>query len=199
MSQTSKKSAPSAKLASESKAKAASISAIETTRSSAENVVKMGGKAVKDFVSSSAYDAQKAQEQMFAFTRDSSEQLVKSADAMTKAMYEMIGMSRDNIETLIECSNLTAALLKDMSAEVFEANNQAFSDSLELSKDFFSCRTYSDMFDLQNRLVKYAMDTFFNQSLKLSNMVFEYTNEALEPINERVVTTSEKMSKVLAA
>lgn len=194
MSQTSKKSGqPTAKLATKN------VSSMDTTRASAENVVKMGGKAVKDFMSSSAYDAQKAQEKMFAFTREGSEQLVKQADAVTKVLYETIAMARDNVETLIECSNLTAALVKDMSGELFETGNEAFSENLELSKEFFSCRTFSDMLELQNRAVKHSMDTFFSQSMRLSTMLFEYTNEALEPINERVSQASEQISKVLAA
>ncbi|NBO18003.1 MAG: phasin family protein [Proteobacteria bacterium] len=195
MSQPSKKgSQPAAKLAAKS-----TVSAVESTRNSAENVVKMGGKAVKDFVSSSAYDAQKAQEKVFALTREGSEQLVKSADAVTKVLYETISMARDNVETLIECGNLTAALVKDVSAELVEAGNETFSENLELSKEFFSCRTFSDMMELQNRAMRQSLDTFFNQSMKLSSMLFEYTNEALEPINERVSQASGQISKVLAA
>jgi len=203
MTQPSKKTSsaqPSAKLASTvaNKASKSTLTAVESTRHSAENVVKIGGKAVKDFMATSADEAQKAQEKAFALGREGAEHIAKSADAVTKVMYETIAISRDNIETCIECGNMTAALAKDVSSEVFEAANKAFSDNIEVSKEFFACRTINDMFELQNRIVKNTIDNFFNESVKISGMVFEYTTEALEPINERVAEATEKFSKALS-
>lgn len=203
MSQPSKKTSaaqPSAKLATSVANKAAknTFTAVESTRNSAENVVKIGGKAVKDFMASSADEAQKAQEKVFAIGREGAEQIAKSADAVTKVLYETISIGRDNIETCIECGNLGASLAKDVSSEVFEAANRSFSDTIETSKEFFACRTINDMVELQNKIVKSTIDNFFNESVKLSGMIFEYTTEALEPINERVAQTTEQLSKVLA-
>jgi phasin family protein len=203
MTQTSKKPVgqPSAKLASNAANKAAksNFTAVETTRSSAENVVKIGGKAVKDFMSSSADEAQKAQEKVFAMSREGAEQLAKGADVVTKALYETISLSRDNFETAIECGNMTASLAKDVSGELFEAANKSFSDNVELSKEFFSCRTLNDLFDLQNRIVRSSIDNYFNETVKLSGMMFEYTQEALEPINERVAQASDQITKIMSA
>lgn len=204
MAQATKKAStahPSAKLASNVASKAAknTYAAVEHTRSSAENVVKIGSKAVQDFMSTSAGEAQKAQEKAFAMSREGAEQLAKSADAVTKALYETIALSRDNVETAIECGNMTAALAKDMSTEIFEYANKSFSDGVELSKEAFAVRTINDMFELQNRIVKNSIDSFFNESVKLSGMLFEYTQEALEPINERVAQASSQFSKALSS
>lgn len=201
MSAQAKKAAPSARLASNVASKAAqgTYAAVETTRSSAENVVKIGGNAVKEFLASGAGEAQKAQEKAFAMGREGAEQLAKSADAVTKLMYEAIGASRDNLETCMECGNMTAALAKDISAEVVESANKVFSESLELSKEFFACRTLNDMVELQNRALRSSVDNFFNQSVKLSGLFFEFSTEALEPINERVAQATEQFSKTLSA
>ncbi|MDE3016444.1 MAG: phasin family protein [Pseudomonadota bacterium] len=192
---------PAAKMASAVANKAArqTYAAVESTRSSAENVVKIGGKAVKEFISTSAGEAQKAQEKAFAMGREGAETFAKSADAVTKALYETIGLSRDGIETCIECGNMTAELAKDLSSEALDYANRTFSEQLELSKGFFSCRTLGDMFELQNRVVKNNIDSFFSQSTKLSERLFDYTTEALEPINERVAQATEQFSKALAA
>ena len=203
MAQANKKAAPAhtaAKMASAATSKVAkgTFAAVESTRNSAENVVKIGGKAVKDFMSTSAGEAQKAQEKVFAIGREGAEHLSKSADAVTKALYEAVAMSRDGVETCVECSNIAASLAKDVSTELFESTNQAFSDNIELSKEALNCRTFNDVFELQNRLVRSTIDNFFNQSVKLSGMVFEYTTEALEPINERVAEATDKLSRVLA-
>jgi phasin family protein len=203
MTSTNKKTSgqPSAKLATNVANKAAknTFAAVETTRHSAENVVKIGGKAVQEFIASSAGEAQKAQEKAFAMGREGAEQIAKSADVVTKAMYEAVAISRDNLETCLECGNTTAALAKDLSSEMFEFANKAMTEQMEMSKEFFACRTINDMFELQNRLFKHAVDNYFNESVKLSGMVFEATSEALEPLNERVAQATEQFSKALAA
>jgi phasin family protein len=192
---------PTAKLASAvaNKTAKSAFAAVESTRNSAENVVKIGTNAVKEFFSTSAEEAQKAHEKAFAMSRENAEHLTKSADTITKALYEAIAVSRDNIEACIECGNVTASLAKDISAEAIETANKAFSDNVELSKEVFACRTINDMMELQSKIVKGAIDQFFNQSVKLSGKIFEYSSEAMEPINERVAQASEQLSKVLAA
>lgn len=197
MTQAKKTAQPSAKLASNKES--ASFGGGESARNSAENVIRMGGSAMKDFIASSADEAQKAQEKIFSIGRDSAEQFTKSADACGRFMSEMASMSRGGVETCMECGNLTASMAKDMGNEAFEYASQAFSDGLELSKEFFACRTLSDMFDLQNRAIRGAIDNFFNQSVKMSGMMFEYSTEALEPINERVSEAAEHFSKALSA
>lgn len=205
---TSKKSPAKVKLATNkakisstvaSKAAKNTYAAVENTRSSAENVVKISSRAAKDFISSSADEAQKAQEKIFAFSQQSADKFAKSADAMTKALYETITASRENVDALVECSNVAAALAKEISSEAFEFANKNFSDSTEISKDFFACRTINDMMELQNRVVRAAMDTAFAQTNRISSLVFEYSSEALEPINERVAKTSEQFGKALSA
>lgn len=202
MTQQAKKasSQPAVKLASNVANKAAknTISAVESTRSSAESVVKISSNAVKDLLANSTSEAQKVQEKAFEMGREGAEQISKSADAMTKSLYEAISISRDNVETLVECGNLTASLAKDVSSEMIEYANKAFSDNVEISKSIFACRTINDMVDLQNKIVKSSLDSFFNQSSKLTGMLFEYSTEALEPINERVSQATEQLSKTLS-
>ena len=203
MTQQAKKasSQPAVKLASSVANKAAknTISAVESTRSSAESVVKISSSAVKDLLANGASEAQKVQEKAFEMGREGAQQISKSADAMTKSLYEAISISRDNVEALVECGNLTASLAKDVSSEMIEYANKAFSDNVEISKNIFACRTINDMVDLQNKIVRSSLDSFFNQSSKLSGMIFEYSSEALEPINERVSQATEQFSKTLSS
>ena len=201
MAQAKKTTTASAKLASAVANKAAkqTYAAVESTRNSAENVVKLSSRAAKDFLSTSAGEAQKAQDKILSMSREGAEQLAKSADAATKALYEAIGASRENIEVVVECGNVAAALLKDVSSELMEYTNKNFTNTVELSKKAFACRTINDMMELQNRALKTAMDSAFAQTTRLSNLFFEYSSEALEPINERVSQATEQLSKNLAA
>lgn len=191
---------PAVKLASTVANKAAkgTIDVVESTRNSAESVVKISSAAVKDLLANGASEAQKAQEKAFEIGRESAQQISKSADAVTKSLYEAISISRDNVEAMVECGNLTASLAKDLSNELVEYANKAFSDNVEISKNAFSCRTINDVVELQSKIVRNSIDSFFNQSSKITNMMFEYGAEAFEPINERVAQTTEQLSKVIA-
>ncbi len=203
MPQPVKKSSnqPAAKLASSiaNKATKEAFSAVESTRNSAESVVKIGSAAVKEFIATGATEAQKAQEKAFAIGREGAEKLSKSADVISKSLYEAVGVSRDNVEALVECGNLTAALAKDISSEIFEYANKSFSDNIEISKDVFACRTINDMVELQSKIVKSAFDSFFSESSKITGMLFEYSSEALEPINERFAEATDKLSKTISS
>lgn len=176
-----------------------SYSAFESGRNSAENVMRIGTEAVRELMSSSAGEAQKAQEKVLAFSRESAENMSRSADALSRAMNEAVSLSRENFEACMECSNIAAEMSKSMSAEFFNYANNAFSQNVEYAKEFLSCRTINDMFDLQSEIVKRQMDGFFNESARLSEIFFRYASEAAEPLNERMVEATERFTKSMAA
>ncbi|MEZ5690826.1 MAG: phasin family protein [Rickettsiales bacterium] len=202
MSQQAKKSSgqSASKVAGSTASKAAknTLEAVESSRDSAENVVRISSSAVKDLLSNGASEAQKVQEKAFEMGRESAQQISKSADAINKSLSEMMTISRDNVEAAIECGNLTASLAKDVSGEIVEYASKSFSENVELSKDIFACRTINDMVDLQTRVIKNSFDSLLNQSGRISNMFFEFSSEALEPINERMSQASEQLSKTFS-
>lgn len=196
-----KKTASAAKLASSAANKAAKTTyeAVSSTRNSAENVVKIGSRAAQDFIKTSAEEAEKAQSKIIAMSRDGIEQFTKSADAVTKALHEAIGSSRNNVEAAVECGNVASSLAKELSSEIFEYANRNFADGVELSREMFSCRTINEVMELQNRALRSVMDNSFSQIARISSLLFEYSSEALEPINERVAQVSEELSKTIKA
>lgn len=199
MAQNRKSSnSPKPESVSEKAAKEA-YSAAESTRNSAEKVVHIGSTAMKDFIATSAQEAQKVQDKALEISRESTEQFAKSADNVGRIFQELAALSRETAETCIECNNLGASFARDFGSESFDSVNRTLSEGLELSKGFLGCRTFNDVFDLQNRFFQQSLDSFFGQSSRLSNMLFEFGTQAMEPINERVASNTEKLQKVLAA
>lgn len=198
-------SQPAAKLASNIASKAAkdALAAVESTRDSAENVVKIGSAAVKDLLANGATEAQKVQakvqEKVLEFGRESADKLAKSADVAGKTMSELLELSRGGAESAVECGNLTASFTKDLSSEIFEYVNKAFSNNVEVSKEFFACRTINEIAELQSKIIKNSLNSFLGETGKISNMLFEYSSEALEPINERIAQASEQFSKTISS
>lgn len=181
------------------KAAQVTLSAVETTRNSAESVVRMGTDAVKEFMSTGTDEAQRVQEKLFAIGRESVDNITKSANAATKTINETLAMSRDNVEACIECGNIASNIAQTMSQELVSFANNAFSENVEISKEVFSCRNINDFFELQSRILKNNIDSIFTESVKLTEMAFQLASEVAEPLNERVAEATERFSKSLAA
>lgn len=189
---------PAKKSASQA-AKSSAIAASKAAESTSENVVKIGSAAVKELLANGANEAQKVREKAMEISRESADKLAKSADVISKSACEVAGLSRGNMEAAVECGNLTASFAKDLSSEIFEYTNKAFSDNLEISKEIFSCRTITEMAELQNRIIKNSLHNFLNETGKIAGMLFEYSQEAFEPINERISEATEQLNKTIAS
>lgn len=145
------------------------------------------------------FNASAAQEQLSAFTRESAEQLGRTASSCNKAMSEAMAISKESAETLVEVSNIAVALTKELGAELINFSNKSFAQNVELSKQVLACRTLNDMFDLSSRFMKTNLDSFFSESVKLSELMFQASTDVSEPLNERFTESSERLSKAIAA
>ena len=77
--------------------------------------------------------------------------------------------------------------------------NKNFSQNVELSKEVLQIRTLNDLFDLGTRFMKTNLDSFFSQSVKLSEKLFQTATEVSEPLNERISESADRISKAMAA
>ncbi len=146
-----------------------------------------------------AFQPHKTGEHVFAFTKDSAEQMQKSAAATTRAVSEATELSRENAEAAMECGNMAVTISKSVSSELINYANQAFAQNVELSKQIFNCRTLNDIFDLSSKFVKSNLDGFFNESMRVSELAFQGANELAEPMNERLSKSTERLVKAVAA
>lgn len=194
-----RKTASKAKSTAAKPARAATMSAISSSQSAAENVVNFGSKAVKDIQSSLSTEAQKAQEKIVSMSRDSAETFAKSADKASKTVYELMNMCRDNLEACIESGNISSNIAKELSQEITEYYNQAAADQMETAQQLFACRTLNDFVELQNKIVRNSVDNYFEQCNKLSGLAFECVSDICEPINQRVSEATEQVNKLMTA
>lgn len=142
---------------------------------------------------------QAATEKWQDLSRESTEQATRAAQSAQAAVGEAMELSRENAEALVECSNIAIAVSKEVGAELIAYMNKSFSQNVELSKQMLACRTLNDLFDLSSKVAKTNLDSFFSESVKLSELLFQSATDLSEPLNERVSETSDRLSKVLAA
>lgn len=185
------------------------------------------GKAAEDASAAATKQMQEAAEQMMKYSSDFMQQLFatplhdkkalplqgnakdalaknmekisKTADTAQRSLNDVVELSRENAEAIVEAGNIAVGASKQVSAEVVNYVNTAFSHNVELSKQIFTCRTLNDMFDLNNKFVKSNLDAFFSESVKVSELLFQCATDISEPLNERLSETTQRLSKSFAA
>lgn len=139
-----------------------------------------------------------AAEKMRDFTRETAAHATKTASDMNRAMSDASELVRENAEAMAECSNVTIAVSKEIGAELISYTNRTFSQNVELGKQLLTCRTLNDMFDLSSKFMKTNLDSFFSETVRLSEKLFQLGNDVAEPLNDRISETSDRMSRMLA-
>jgi hypothetical protein len=184
----------------------ASAAATKQMQDAAEQMMKYGSDFMQQMFSSPAVNGAKgfafkngAQDSFSKAAREGAEKLSKGAGSAQRSMNDVVELGRENAEAIVEASNIAVGVSKQISAEVVNYVNKAFSNNVDLSKQAFTCRTLNDMFDLNNKFVKSNLDAFFNESVKVSEMLFQCATDISEPLNERVSETSQRLSKAFAA
>ena len=139
------------------------------------------------------------QEKIAKFSREAAEQMARSTSNNSNAANEAASLLRENAEAFAEVVNVVVTLAKEISAEAVASANKNFSQNVELGKAMLQVRTLNDMFDLGTRFMKTNLDSFFSQSIKLSEKIFQTATEVSEPLNERISESAERISKAMAA
>ena len=143
--------------------------------------------------------AEKANETVREFTRESANQASRMTGDATRAWSEAGELTRENAEAMIECGNIAISVSKEIGAELISYANRSFSQNVELGKQLLSCRTLNDMFDLSTKFMKTNLDGFFTESVRLSEKLFQCGTDMAEPMNERFSDTSERLSRSMTA
>ncbi len=171
----------------------------QNARRATENVVNFSARNLRGAFERGAGDAQRLQEHASRFSREGAEQMSRTANVASRAMSESVAIMQGNVETCMQCGNIAADMTRKMSEEAFNFANDMFSSNVEISKDIFACRTINDVFDLQNRMMRTNLDSLFSQSARMSEMVFDYMNQAAEPVSDRLSETTERLTRSIAA
>lgn len=173
--------------------------ATKQMQEAAEQMMKYSSDLVQQFISPFTGDASSAAKKAASFQNTAKDAVSRGADSAQRSINEVVELSRENAEALVEASNVAVGVTKQVSAEVANYVNKAFTNNVELSKQVFTCRTLNDMFDLNNKFMKSNLDAFFNESVKVSEMLFQCATDISEPLNERVTETTQRLAKTFAA
>ena len=196
---TTARKATSARMSGAPKRVAAAPKSSAPFAAQSDEMLKMGTDAIRQMLNApqTKQTQEQLQKQMMNMSQESMAQMAKSADAASHQMNEMFSLSKDNMDTAVACGSIAVNASKSMGSELFNYANKSFSQNVEMSKEIFGCRTINDMFDLQSKVVKANLDHFFNESVKMSEMLFKTANQVSEPLNERVSENTNRLTKAM--
>jgi phasin family protein len=178
--------------------KQAAFNSVHTAQTT-QRVVKMHADTMKDLMSKGAKDTREAQSKLFDISREGAAQFARTAEKATDTINDAVAQTRGTLEACIESANTAADMAKSLTNEMFRYANESFSENVEITKDVFTCRTINDVLDLQNKLMRANVDSFFNETMRLSEMFFDYSSEASAPLNQRLTQAAETMQKRFTA
>lgn len=127
------------------------------------------------------------------------EQFSKKAGSTSRAANESFDLIRENIEALVACANIAANMSKQLAAHAVAYSNRSFSQHVDLSKQALACRTLNDLFDLSSKYAKTFFDSYFSESIAISELLFQGASDISEPLNERINESAERVNKIIQA
>ena len=154
-----------------------------------QNVPGFGGSAPSAFTPAAFTGAQGFDKKTFT----------NAADTANRSVTEIMSLGSEQLQNISETNSAIANMAKDLSQEVVQSATAIFNDQVELSKAMLACRNVDDVLELQGKASQAALDNFFQESLRLSELAFKYAAEIAEPIQQRFTHVGERLSKINAA
>ncbi|MGE0719674.1 MAG: phasin family protein [Alphaproteobacteria bacterium] len=170
--------------------------AVEDMGKPADATFAAGKDMVDNFVKVGQEAAQKGYEQAVSMTK---EQVEKARAAMAKGYDEFNTLGKDNVDALVKASAIYAKGVEALGKEVVTYAQARVETNLAAMKAMMGARTLKEFVDLQTEFARSAFDQFVTESTKLSEIGVKVANDAFAPINARVNTVVEKMTKTAAA
>jgi len=181
------------------KAAKTAFSTLETTHKSVQSVAGIGADTLREIFANHAEEAQKAHAKAFAVCREGAEATSRALDAATRTLNDLVALARENVDVAAEVGNIVSDISSTANAELVKYANSNFSDNMDIFNEAFTCRNINDVLELNSKWLSVNLDNLFAQSARLADIVFQFANEASEPVNDHILESAERLSKSLAA
>lgn len=161
-----------------------------------EAVAEAQKKTIEEAVQAGTDAFAKGYEQFYNQAR---EQLDKAQKSAFENMDQITDFSRENAEALIVSGNIVAKGAEVVGKEFAAYAQKAAEANIEAAQKLSAVKNPQEFLDLQAELAKAVFDDFIAESSKLQDMSTKVSNEAAQPLNERLNKAVETFSKSIAA
>lgn len=140
--------------------------------------------------------AQKGYEQYVSFAKENSE---KFSQQLFKNYGQISELQKENAEAVMQSGTILVKGFENVSKELMALAQASFEANMSAAKQFMGVKTIKEAIDLQNELTKAHMDKVMADGTKVAEMSMKVANEAFQPLQTRMNTTIESLSKASAA
>ncbi len=169
---------------------------IAETLKPVEAAANVGKETFEQAVKAGTDAAQKGYEQYVAFTKDNVE---KFSEQLFKNYGQLSGLQKDNAEAVMQSSAILLKGFERVSKELVALTQASLEANMNAAKALMGVKTIKKAMDLQSELTKTHMDKVMADGTKVAEMSMAVANEVFEPLQTRVNSTIETITKATAA
>ncbi len=170
--------------------------ATNKTQETGESAAGAQKNTIEDAVQAGAETFAKTYEQFYATAR---EQMDKAQKAAINNIDQLNDFSRETAEAVLISGNIVAKGFEIVGKEFTAYAEQTIEANIQAAQKLGAMKNQQEFMDLQAKLVKAAYDNFVAKSAKLQDLSVQVSNEAAQPLNERLNKAVETFAKPLAA
>ncbi len=159
-----------------------------------ENALNELRKNIDEAFSASEEQANVLQDQFFEAFDESAEQAQQAIAKASEALESLMDENEETLQAITESGDLAADISRDISQELNDQSNKLLSEQTRAFENFMKCRSASDIWNLQNELIRKSCDQLFNNSLRMAELFSEYTR-VLDPIQEQFAGAMDRAAK----
>ena len=160
--------------------------AFGTTKDTVTETVKSTVSQFNESAETAMTNGKAAMEQVTAQAKDAVESSMKSLDEMTE-------VARGNVEALLASVRVAAAGFETLAAHISEVSRKSFESTTSTARAMASAKTPNEMFQMQSDFAKAQFDSAVSEFSKLTEMMVKMSGEVMEPVQNRVAITTDKM------
>jgi phasin family protein len=160
--------------------------AFETTKDTVAETVKATVTQFNESAEAAMTNGKAAMEQVTAQAKDAVESSMKSLDEMTE-------VARGNVEALLASARVAAAGFETLAAHLSEVSRKSFEATTTTARAMTSAKTPNELFQMQSDFAKAQFDSAVSEFSKLTEMMVKMSGEVMEPVQNRVAITTDKM------
>ena len=160
--------------------------AFETTKDTVAETVKASVGKFNESAETAMTNGKAAMEQVTAQAKDAVESSMKSLDEMTE-------VARGNVEAMLASARVAAAGFESLAAHISEVSRKSFESTTTTARAMASVKTPNELFQMQSDFAKAQFDSAVSEFSKLTEMMVKMSGEVMEPVQNRVAITTDKV------
>lgn len=107
-------------------------------------------------------------------------------EKVSKSYEQLLAFSKDTTEALLKSANVTGKGIESINTEVLAYSRQSVEDSVAATKALLASRTIQEALEVQSDYAKTAFETYVAELGKMRDLAVNTAKAASEPLQARV-------------